>query len=166
MNNSQKIKDFIEKTNERLELIDLSLLKHQRNPKDREFLNDIFRSMRSIRNSALKARFGRISELAFHMADLLDLICQEKLELDDDIHAVMVAVKDRIAQLVREVETSRNERATVKDLLDRIRGIEEKVSKEKFPAPDGMPEVAATGEPPAAGDSDQTMLPDEIKKEE
>lgn len=166
MDEAQKVIDFLEKTNEKLELISQNLLRHQKKPKDREFLNDIFRAIRSIRNDALHAGFGRISELSFHVAGLIDSICQEKLELDENIIDVIAAARDRIAQLLREIETAQNERAPVKDLLDRIQMIGEQVHVQNITGPEQPPKVAVIEEPHAQGDEELSLLPPDMNNEE
>jgi chemotaxis protein histidine kinase CheA len=158
MDEAQNVMDFIEKTNTKLELISQNLLRHEKKPTDREFLNDIFKAIRSIRNDALHAGFGRISELSFHAAGLIDRICQGKLTPDEEIVGVITAARDRIAQLLQDIETGHMERTPVKDILDRIRAIEEK---------SGEATVTGSGQPPQKKgneeeDDDLSLLPPDM----
>lgn len=169
MNNSQKNKDFIEKTNQKLELINSSLLKHEKNPRDKEFLNDIFRSVRSIRNAALRAGFGRISELSFHMTGLLDRITQARMEPDADMLHVVVSARDRLQKLTGEIENSGSERSPVKDLLDRIRAIENRmIGTQNGAETEQRPLLAVDGgyAPRPEKEIDLSLLPDEVRNEE
>ncbi|HHO48861.1 MAG TPA: hypothetical protein ENN06_10505 [Desulfobacteraceae bacterium] len=166
MDEVRKVEDFIEKTNKNLELISVNLLRHEKKPKDKEFIHDAFRTIRSIRNDALHAGFGRVSELAFHLAGLIDLVCQEKTEPDQDVIDVIAGARDRIARLVGEIESSRQERVPVKDLLDQISALEEKIRREKNAGPDQQPAAAGIEKLPPEESVDLSLLPPEMTQEE
>ena len=106
MADSSKFAGFVEKAADRLEQIKQSLLKHEKNPNDREFINDIFRSVHAIKNGALPAGFGRISELCFHLENFVQregLVLTEylstylipsALDVPDSVDSVLVENPD------------------------------------------------------------------------
>ena len=53
MADSSKFADFTEKAKQNIEQIKIGLLRHDKNPQDREFLNDISKSIQSIRKAAI-----------------------------------------------------------------------------------------------------------------
>jgi len=168
MVDSSKFAEFIDQANDKLEQIKLSLLRHEKNPKDREFLNDIYRSVRSIKTAALIAGLGRVPELCFHLESLLDLIRQERMALNHDILDILGASKDRLTKLVREVDTSGNERATIKDILKRIQHFEESAGPAEAQQPPPVIEIASPRTAPKMRRkpgpvlADRSLLPDEI----
>ncbi len=166
MDEAGKIGEFIEKMNKNLELIRVNLRNHEKDSKDREFINDVFRTIRSIRNDALHAGFGRVSELAFHLTGLIDSVCQKKAEPDQHVIDVIAATGDRIARLVGEIESSRQERAPVKDLLDQIRALEEQINEEKDAGPGQQPAAAGIEQLPPEENVDLSLLPPEMNQDE
>ena len=120
MADSSKFAGFLEKAADRLEQIKQSLLKHEKNPNDREFINDIFRSVHAIKNGALPAGFGRISELCFHLENFVQRIRQERITINQEKIEILVASRDRLGKLLHDIKTTDKERSTIKDLLKRI----------------------------------------------
>ncbi|MHB8790263.1 MAG: chemotaxis protein CheA [Desulfobulbaceae bacterium] len=186
MADSSRFARFIEKTTDRLDQIKQSLLKHEKNPNDREFLNDIFRAVHAIKNAALPVGLGRISELCFHLENFLQRIRQDRIEVNQEKIDILIACRDRLIKLIHDLKTTDKERATVKDLLKRIQQEMEPVPVTVAPEPTPVfevssPEPAPALEPltpaletlptePAAETEDEedisSLLPDEIRKQE
>lgn len=184
MVDSSKFARFVEKAADRLEQIKQSLLKHEKNPNDREFLNDIFRAVHAIKNAALPMGLGRISELCFHLENYLQNIRHDRGKINQEKIEILIACKDRLGKLIHDIETTDKERATVKDLIKRIQQEMEAVPEAVAPEPVPVPEVPAPEpvpflEPltPALEDlppesaaqeeeDESSLLPDEIKNEE
>lgn len=182
MADSSKFAGFVEKAADRLEQIKQSLLKHEKNPKDREFINDIFRSVHAIKNGALPAGFGRISELCFHLENFVQRIRQERITINQEKIDILVASRDRLGKLLHDIKTTDKERSTIKDLLKRIQeemaAVPEVAAPEPEPAPEALPpEPDHAMEPrtpalttllsePEEEESNASLLPDEIKKQE
>ena len=184
MVDSSKFARFIDKAADRLDQIKQSLLKHEKNPNDREFLNDIFRAVHAIKNAALPIGLGRISELCFHLENFLQGIRHDRSKINQTKIEILVAGKDRLGKLIHDIETTDKERATVKDLIKRIQQEMEAgpdaVAPESVPAPEiPAPEPAPALEPltpaleslPAERlaqekEDESSLLPDEIKNEE
>ncbi|MHB8809889.1 MAG: chemotaxis protein CheA [Desulfobulbaceae bacterium] len=188
MADSSKFAGFLEKAADRLEQIQQSLLKHEKNPNDREFINDIFRSVHAIKNGALPAGFGRISELCFHLENFVQRIRQERITINQEKIDILVASRDRLGKLLHDIMTTDKERSTIKDLLKRIQeemeAVPEVVTPEPPPAaaaevlpsapepePEPEPLSPALSTLPAEIDSDEegataSLLPDEIRNQE
>ena len=91
MADSSKIASFTEKAKQNLEQIKIGLLRHDKNPQDREFLNDISKSAHSIRKDAIPVGLPRIIELCQSLENLINLIKEEKKELHQEIIITIAA---------------------------------------------------------------------------
>ena len=168
MVDSSKFADFTEKAKQNIDQIKIGLLRHDRHPKDREFLNDIVKSVRSIKSGALSAGLPRISELCHNLENLINLIREEKKELHQEIIITIAACKDRLTKFIFELETIQTERAKVKDLVNRIQKHIDDYNQadltETAPALSGIDDIDAASEPePASSQAVETsLLPEEI----
>ena len=169
MVDSSKFAEFIDQANDKLEQVKLSLLRHEKNPKDREFLNDIYRSVRSIKTAALPVGLGRVPELCFHLESLLDLIRQERMTLNQDILDILEASKDRWQNWSgrstrpgtsgQQSRTSSNASSTLKNPPAR-RKLGQPPPALEIAAPRTAPKMKRKPGPVVA---DRSLLPDEIK---
>lgn len=184
MADSSKYAGFIDQATDRLEQIKQSLLKHEKNPNDREFLNDIYRAVHAIKNGALPAGLGRISELCFHLENLLQQIRQDRLAVNPEKIDILAAGRDRLSKLLHDLNTTDKERATVKDLLKRVQqemaATSEVVQPATAPLPPVQPadpfsaleqltpalEFPATDPVAEEAEDASSLLPDEIRKQE
>ena len=112
--------DFIDEAVEHLEELESSLLRLETQREDADVLNDIFRSMHTIKGAAQFVGIERISELSHKLENLLDNIRQGKQQLDEPCIDLLIAGKDRISRLVTELEKSQVEESEIDDLLQRI----------------------------------------------
>ena len=184
MVDSSKFARFIDKAADRLEQIKQSLLKHEKNPNDREFLNDIFRSVHAIKNAALPMGLGRISELCFYLENFLQSIRTDRSQINREKTEILIECKDRLGKLIHEIKTTDKEKAAVKDLIKRIQqemvampeaGAPEPVPVQEAPTPEPAPALeeltpaleSLPAEPFVPEEEDKSsLLPDEIKNEE
>ena len=166
MTDPSKFADFSIKANENLDQIETSLLRHDRNPKDREFLNDISKSVNAIKSAAIPLGLSRTIELCHHLDSLLNLIRTENKDLHHEIILLLASCKDRFGKLIFELETQQTERAKVKDLVTRIQDEIESYTRETESAETDLPSNAQDPKPVTAGSADDLMLlPEEIRNE-
>jgi len=112
--------DFIDEAVEHLEELESSLLRLETHREDADVLNDIFRAMHTIKGAAQFVGIERISELSHKLENLLDTIRQGEQQLDEECIDLLIDGKDRISQLVTELETSQAEETEISDLILRI----------------------------------------------
>ncbi len=163
---STRFSDFIETARARLDLIRQCLLRHEKNPDDREFLNDYYRSVRALKDASLPLGLGRFSELCFHLESILTVIRRNRLPIGQETISLLRETRDRLSKLLHEIETTRKERATVKDLLKRIRNLEQSVAAEESMEQAPEIEILEPGDEPPETHPDSSLLPEEIIKEE
>lgn len=115
--------DFISETQDLLQEMETSVLRLEENRNDIELVNDIFRSIHTIKGSSEYLGMANIAEIAHKLENLLDLIRQKKRRTDGRIIQLLMDVRDRIGLLLKEVETKPAEETAVKDLVSEIESL-------------------------------------------
>ena len=138
MTDNSLLEDFADETREHLEELESSLLRLESDPADRELLNTIFRSMHTIKGASEYLGFERIARLTHRLENLLDLFRDGSLMADKVAVDLLIDARDRIGDLIAQVEDTGQESAEIDDLLERVDGIA------SGPAPVGGDAASAT----------------------
>jgi len=123
MTDRSLLEDFADETREHLEELESSLLRLESNPEDRELLNTIFRSMHTIKGASEYLGFERIARLSHRLENLLDLFREGSLTADKIAVDLLIDARDRMGELISQVEASGQESATIDDLLERVEAV-------------------------------------------
>ena len=123
MTDQSLLMDFIAETGEHLEQIEKGLLALEQDPADREVLNDIFRSVHTIKGSSEYLGMSRIAELTHKLENLLDDIRQDRRSVNDGLIDLLMAAGDRIGLLIEDLDRGQSEQAPVDDLLEQIESL-------------------------------------------
>jgi len=123
MTDNSLLEDFADETREHLEELESSLLRLETDPTDRELLNTIFRSMHTIKGASEYLGFERIARLTHRLENLLDLFRDGSLRADKVAVDLLIDARDRIGDLISQVEESGQESAEIDDLLGRVDAI-------------------------------------------
>ena len=114
------LEDFLVEAREHLAEMESGLLQLETDSDDRDILNDIFRSIHTIKGSAKFVGLERVSELSHKLENVLELLRQDQKQVTRDIIDILIEAKDRITLLVDDLERSQAEEALIDDLVDRI----------------------------------------------
>ena len=133
--------DFIEEAGEHLDEIEHHLMLLEKQPDSIEVLNELFRSVHTIKGSSEYLGMLRIAELSHKLENLLDLLRQEELTANRDIIDILMEGRDRINVLVAEIAETQTEKAVIEDLVSLIDS--HTAPKEEEEAPET---AASTGE--------------------
>ena len=112
--------DFIVETAEHLEELEGFLLRLNDTPKDLKLLNEIFRPVHTIKGSAQFIGVVLVAKLAHKMEDLLDLLRDGRKQCTEEMIAVFMQSKDRVTQLVLELDQMQAEVSSIDDLVDAL----------------------------------------------
>ena len=132
------LQDFITESREHLEEVESSLLRLKKEPDNIDILNDIFRSMHTIKGASQFIGLERISEISHKLENLLDLLRQGKKQLNQDIIDILIEGKDRIMNFTDELKRFKIEENEIDGLIAQIKSLiegkdkEEKVAEEKI----------------------------------
>ncbi|BBO79239.1 hypothetical protein DSCW_66560 [Desulfosarcina widdelii] len=138
MTDPSLIADFADETREHLEELESSLLRLESDPGDRELLNTIFRSIHTIKGASEYLGFERIAQLSHRLENLLDLFRDGSLTADKVAVDLLIDARDRMEDLISQVEQSGQESAQIEDLLERVEAVSAGSTDEGDPA-DGAP---------------------------
>ena len=151
MSDLSLLRDFITETGEHIEEIESNLLKLEAHPDDRRILNDIFRSMHTIKGSAEYLGMTGIATLSHKLENLLDLLRQGQRTVSREIIDTLIASNDRIGLLIEDLEKERAESTEVDDLLVVVDQVVNGDAPAQPPAPPGIdPEQKAALDAQAA----------------
>ncbi|MDH5324636.1 MAG: Hpt domain-containing protein [Gammaproteobacteria bacterium] len=118
--NMALVPDFIVEAMEHLDEIETLLLQLGEDPNNLEVLNDIFRPVHNIKGGSQITGLKKISRLAHRWEDLLDMLRQGEKESSADVVDLLIDTRDRIVQLVNELEQSNREVSSVSELVRRL----------------------------------------------
>ncbi len=114
------LQDFVTETVEHLEEMEGNLLQLETDPDNREILNDIFRSVHTIKGAAEYLGMERIAELSHKLENLLDLMRRNERSAGRETIDLLMAARDRIGILTADLHQTQAEQADIEDLLLRI----------------------------------------------
>ncbi|MGA6925826.1 MAG: Hpt domain-containing protein, partial [Desulfosarcina sp.] len=117
------IEDFADEAREHLEELEHNLLQLASDPAGRDLLDGIFRSMHTIKGASEYLGFERIARLSHCLENLLDVFRDGRLRADRVAVDLLIDARDRIEELVGQVETTGRESSEIDDLLDRAGSI-------------------------------------------
>jgi two-component system chemotaxis sensor kinase CheA len=104
---------------------DAALLQLEQQPDDTGVLNEIFRSVHTIKGSSEYLGMERIAELSHRLESLLDLLRRGEQAVDGAVIDLLISGNDRIATLMNELEQHHREESTIDDLISRLDQIEQ-----------------------------------------
>ncbi|MGD9006703.1 MAG: Hpt domain-containing protein, partial [Desulfobacteraceae bacterium] len=120
MTDKSLLEDFIAETGDHLEATERNLMRLGQQPGDAELLNDIFRSIHTIKGSSEYLGLQRTAELSHKLENLLDLMRRGEVAADSVVIELLISTNDRLGMLLDELEQDQAERSAIDDLLGRI----------------------------------------------
>ena len=116
MDNNQK--RFVEDALDLLNELDEGLMQLEANPQATAPLEQVFRTMHTIKGGANMFGFENIGELAHHLETLYDLVRQGKMQISDGLISITLHAFDKVRDLLKEKDvTGINNGEALKDHL-------------------------------------------------
>ncbi|MEM4257943.1 MAG: chemotaxis protein CheA [Candidatus Thermoplasmatota archaeon] len=102
--NTQEYKEmFVEEAREHLQTLNQSLLDFEKDPKNKDALNKIFRAAHTIKGMSATLNYDKIQKLSHKTEDTLDLIRNNKLEVNPQIIDLIFKCFDGIEKMVEDI---------------------------------------------------------------
>ena len=117
MDNNQK--RFVEDALDLLNELDEGLLQLEANPQATAPLEQVFRTMHTIKGGANMFGFENIGELAHHLETLYDLVRQGKMQVSDGLISITLHAFDKVRDLLKEKDATRI--ANAEELKDHLK---------------------------------------------
>ncbi|MGL4677509.1 MAG: chemotaxis protein CheA [Brevinema sp.] len=105
---NELIGDFLDEAYSLLESLEDSLLKLEKDPKDKDGIDTVFRVAHTIKGGAGAVGFTDISKLTHIMEDLLELVRQGQYIFTDDDISLLLNVKDELETLLKAHEQKKD----------------------------------------------------------
>lgn len=117
MDNNQK--RFVEDALDLLNELDEGLLQLEANPQATAPLEQVFRTMHTIKGGANMFGFENIGELAHHLETLYDLVRQGKMQVSDGLISITLHAFDKVRDLLKEKDGAKI--ANAEELKDHLK---------------------------------------------
>jgi two-component system, chemotaxis family, sensor kinase CheA len=95
---------FIDEANDLLSSLDADLLALEENPVSKPHINQVFRTMHTIKGASGMYGFEKITEVTHEIETLFDLVRENKLDVTKQLIDLTLAVADHIRNLLNDAE--------------------------------------------------------------
>ncbi len=113
--------DFLVEAQEMIEALDQQFVKLEDNPSDAGLINEIFRSMHSMKGSAGFLGFTHLVEVAHRAESVLNRVRQGELQVSRDIITVILEAVDVVKSLVADIrETGTDQHVHTQAISDKL----------------------------------------------
>ncbi len=144
----EEVHDFINEAIEHLEGIETALIRLETDPTDKGLVDEVFRGVHTIKGAAQFVGLQRTSAVSHGMEDLLMQIRKGARPSDEGVVEALILGKDRLNDLIEDLEHAQHEEVGVDDVLAQLEGLafggETPTESERPPVP---PLPGAGGEP-------------------
>ena len=120
----QYMEMFLTESREHLELLNDSLLKLEKDTRDKAALDDIFRSMHTIKGMAATMGFEKISAVSHRAEDLMDNVRKGKTAADDELLDLLFRSFDALEGLLDRVESKGDDNIDVSSIIEELSSYE------------------------------------------
>jgi two-component system chemotaxis sensor kinase CheA len=152
---------FFSESSELLQRMETTLLSLEENPQDpKERLEDLFRSVHTIKGSAGIFALDDIVQFTHHLESALDLIREGKLEMRKDMISFFIECRDLISELIEDIANKRVSTQSTLETKDRL------IVKLKQLIGGELPEIETPPVEPIAIDIASSFISEEVKKNE
>ena len=155
------VREFLLESNENLDQLDRELVSLEKDPRNRETLSSIFRTIHTIKGTCGFLAFGKLESVAHAGESLLSLLRDGTIELTPERTTALLSLVDAVRQMLGSIETSGNEGerndAELVETLKRLQKYgEEKEAKEVKEVKDEEKREEATVEKPVQAEGVET----------
>jgi len=124
---------FREEVDETLAELDVSLLELEKNPRDQEFVNRVFRAVHTLKGACDMFGIENVVVLAHEMESAFDLVRNGARSVDKPLLDAGFAAKDRIGAMLREGVDPAS--IDAEDVVDAFRNLLSPQAEQEFEAP-------------------------------
>ena len=117
------LSDFITETQELLHEMEAAVLRLEEDHQNRDIVDDIFRSIHTIKGSSDYLGMTEIAEIGHKLENLLDLVRQNKRMVNARMIQLLMDTRDRISLLLEAVDSQTSDPIEIDDLIVEIERI-------------------------------------------
>lgn len=163
MYDEELLKEFIIESNEHLAELEESLNRILEEPQNKEVLNQIFRSIHTIKGSANYIGLVKLGDFLHVLEGCLERVRQGKIEINREIIDILFYGKDGIDSLLNDLSTTGEELTDTDRIITKIRGAFESMGEKDLTSPAGPVDRSLEPEmtPPARDERKNQDIPDD-----
>jgi two-component system chemotaxis sensor kinase CheA len=106
MSDGDIVKDFLIESQENLDRLDRDLVGLEKNPKDKDALAGVFRTIHTIKGTCGFLGFNKLEKVAHVGENLLTRLRDGQLALNPEITTALLGMVDAIRQMLKEIEST------------------------------------------------------------
>jgi two-component system chemotaxis sensor kinase CheA len=106
MSESDIVQDFLVESYENLDRLDRDLVGLEKNPKDKEALAGVFRTIHTIKGTCGFLGFAKLEKVAHVGENLLTLLRDGQLTLNPEITTGLLGMVDAVRQMLKEIQST------------------------------------------------------------
>lgn len=106
MSDAEIVKDFLIESYENLDRLDRDLVGLEKNPRDREALAGVFRTIHTIKGTCGFLGFSKLEKVAHVGENLLTRLRDGQLTLNPELTTALLSMVDAVRQMLKEIEST------------------------------------------------------------
>src|SRR5580693_8511084 len=106
MNDSDIVKDFLVESYENLDRLDRDLVGLEKNPKDKDALAGVFRTIHTIKGTCGFLGFNKLEKVTHVGENLLTRLRDGLLTLNPEITTALLGMVDAVRQMLKEIQSN------------------------------------------------------------
>jgi two-component system chemotaxis sensor kinase CheA len=106
MDQNETVRDFLVESSENLDRLDRDLVGLEKNPKDREAMAGVFRTIHTIKGTCGFLGFSKLEKVAHVGENLLTRLRDGQLTLNPERTTALLGMVDAVRQMLREIEST------------------------------------------------------------
>ena len=151
------VREFLVESAENLDLLDRELVQLEKDPRNRERLGSIFRTIHTIKGTCGFLGFTKLESVAHVGENLLSRLRDGALELNPEITTALLQMVDAVRQMLHSIETTENEgERNDAELIKTLTGLQRGAAQ---PVGTGQPSTAAPNVQAEAADKQGPQAP-------
>jgi two-component system chemotaxis sensor kinase CheA len=121
MSDNDIIQDFLVESAENLDRLDRDLVGLEKNPRDKEALAGVFRTIHTIKGTCGFLGFSKLEKVAHMGENLLTRLRDGQLTLNPEITTALLSMVDAVRQMLKEIQsTGQDGEADYPELRERL----------------------------------------------
>lgn len=114
---------FFEETDEYLQTLDDSVLELEKNPKDNQLLDEIFRAAHTLKGMAATMGYDTMTELTHHMENVFELFRNGSIEVNSDIITLIFKCLDQLSEIVEDLRKDKDIEYDISNLIEELNNV-------------------------------------------
>jgi two-component system, chemotaxis family, sensor kinase CheA len=150
MSESDIVQDFLVESNENLDRLDRDLVGLEKNPKDKDALAGVFRTIHTIKGTCGFLGFNKLEKVAHVGENLLTRLRDGQLTLNPEITTALLGMVDAVRQMLKEIQNTgqdgANDYPELREILTRLQTVdvaEAIPAQPPPPVPESTPAISA-----------------------